>query len=243
MIPSHRPSFAAIAFCAGVSLFAAEALRPAGSAERAIPGRTGSSARGPLPDPALLDGSKVAAERKGDFGLIGDFELPGEEDGKKDKAGGSGSGGPENEQAESGGLGQPGAGGEARKPGVAGTGEQGPKGQGAGPKGKEGPDGAPAAGDPNAKAEGMKVAQLGGDASGAVGAEGGPQKPPQVAIGDAAMRIPQNQQAMTGVVGAQQAASQNTQVYEKGTGTGGKGPTGKQSPNRTEKGRSIPAGL
>jgi hypothetical protein len=57
------------------------------------------------------------------------------------------------------------------------------------------------------------------------------------------MRIPQGQQAMPGVVGAQQAANQNTQVYEKGTGTGGKGPTGKQGANRTEKGRSIPAGL
>lgn len=241
MMPSLRPAFAAIAWFAGVSLFSAEAARSSASAERLPPGRTGSSARGPLPDPALLDGSKVAAEKKGDFGMIGDFELPGEEDGKKDKAGGAGGGGPENQHAESGGSGQPGAGGEAGQPGVAGTGKQGPQGQGA--EGKEGQGGASGAGDPNAKPEGMKVAQLGGDASGAVGAVGGPQKPPQVAIGDAAMRIPQNQQAMSGVVGAQQAANQNTQVYEKGTGTGGKGPTGKQGANRTEKGRSIPAGL
>lgn len=242
MTPSMRRTIVTFALCAGVSLFAADSARSPASAERVAPGRTGSSARGPLPDPALLDGSKVAAEKKGDFGMIGDFELPGEEDGKKDKAGGTGGGGPENQQAESGGSGQPGAGGEAGQSGVAGTGKQGPQGQGAGPEGKEGQGGASGAGDPNAKPEGMKVAQLGGDASGAVGAEG-PQKPPQVAIGDAAMRIPQNQQAMSGVVGAQQAANQNTQVYEKGTGTGGKGPTGKQGPNRTEKGRSIPAGL
>ncbi|MFM8338216.1 MAG: hypothetical protein ACKODK_21895 [Opitutaceae bacterium] len=237
-----RLTVVAFPFLAGAALFAAETARPATSAERLPPGRTGASARGPLPDPALLDGSKVAAEKKGDFGMIGDFELPGEEDGKKDKAGGAGSGWPENQQGESGGSGQPGAGGQAGQPGVAGTGKQGPQGQGAGPEGKEVQGGAAGAGDPNAKPEGMKVAQLGGDATGAVGAEG-PQKPPQVAIGDAAMRIPQNQQAMSGVVGAQQAANQNTQVYEKGTGTGGKGPTGKQGPNRTEKGRSIPAGL
>ena len=243
MIPSHRPSFAAIAFCAGVSLFAAEVVRPAGSAERAIPGRVGSSARGPLPDPALLDGSKLAAEKKGEFGMIGDFELPGGEDGRKDKVGGAGAGGPENQQAESAGSGQSGARGAAGQPGVAGAGKSGSQGQGAGPEGKEGPGGSPSSGDPNAKAEGMKVAQLGGDASGAVGAETGPQKPPQVAIGDAAMRIPQGQQAMPGVVGAQQAANQNTQVYEKGTGTGGKGSTSKQGANRTEKGRSIPSGL
>jgi hypothetical protein len=243
MTPSMLRPLVAFVLCAEVSLFAAETARPATSAERLPPGRTGSSARGPLPDPALLDGSKVAAEKKGEFGMIGDFELPGEEDGKKEKAGGAGAGGPENQQAESGGSGQPGAGGEAGQAGVAGTGKQGPQGQGAGPEGKEGPGGSPTAGDPNAKPEGMKVAQLGGDASGAVGAETGPQKPPQVAIGDAAMRIPQGQQAMPGVVGAQQAANQNTQVYEKGTGTGGKGPTGKQGANRTEKGRSIPAGL
>jgi hypothetical protein len=243
MTPSLRLALAAIAWFAGASLFSADAARSTASTERVPTGRTGSSARGPLPDPALLDGSKVAAEKKGDFGMIGDFELPGEEDGKKDKAGGAGSGGPENQQSESGGSGQPGAGGQAEQPGGAGTGKQGPQGQGAGPEGKEGQGGASGAGDPNAKPEGMKVAQLGGDASGAVGALGGPQKPPQVAIGDSAMRIPQNQQAMSGVVGAQQAANQNTQVYEKGTGTGGKGPTGKQGPNRTEKGRSIPAGL
>ena len=243
MIPFMRLPVVAFSLLAGAALFAAESARPATSAERLPPGRTGASARGPLPDPALLDGSKAAAEKKGEFGMIGDFELPGEEDGKKDKAGGAGAGEPEKQQAQSGGSGQSGAGGQAGQPGVAGTGKQGPQGQGAGPEGKEGPGGSPTAGDPNAKPEGMKVAQLGGDASGAAGAEGGPQKPPQVAIGDAAMRIPQNQQAMSGVVGAQQAANQNTQVYEKGTGTGGKGPTGKQSPNRTEKGRSIPAGL
>ena len=243
MIPFTLPSFAAMVIFAGASLFAADASRPAAPSERVPPGRTGSSARGPLPDPALLDGSKAAAEKKGEFGMIGDFELPGEEDGRKEKAGGAGSAAPDAQQGESSGSGPSGAGREAGQAGVAGTGKQGPAGQGGGAEGKEAQGGASGAGDPNAKAEGMKVSQLGGDASGAAGSEAGSQKPPQVAIGDAAMRIPQNQQAMSGVVGAQQAANQNTQVYEKGTGTGGKGPTGKQGANRTEKGRSIPAGL
>jgi hypothetical protein len=196
-----------------------------------------------LPDPALLDGSAVAAEKKGEFGLIGDFELPGDEEGRKEKAGG-GAGGPEGQQpqqAGAGGAGPAGAGGGTGEAGKSGTGKPGA--QGAGPDGKEGAGGAPSAGDPQAKAEGMRVAQLGGDASGVVGAEAGAQKPAQVAIGDAAMRIPQNTQAAPGVVGAQQVAGQNTQVYEKGTGSGGKGPNGKQGANRTEKGRSIPAGL
>ncbi|MEY4088365.1 MAG: hypothetical protein RJB55_636, partial [Verrucomicrobiota bacterium] len=126
MTSSMLRPLVAVVLCAEVSLFAAETARPATSAERLPPGRTGSSARGPLPDPALLDGSKVAAEKKGEFGMIGDFELPGEEDGKKEKAGGAGAGGPENQQAESGGSGQPGAGGEAGQAGVAGTGKQGP---------------------------------------------------------------------------------------------------------------------
>ncbi|MFM9031327.1 MAG: hypothetical protein ACKOTF_11755, partial [Opitutaceae bacterium] len=121
----------AFALCTGGSLLAAETARPATSAERLPPGRTG--ARGPLPDPALLDGSKVAAEKKGEFGLIGDFELPAEEDGKKEKAGGAGSGGPENQQAESPGSGQTGAGGQAGPAGVAGSGKAGPQGQGSGP--------------------------------------------------------------------------------------------------------------
>lgn len=243
MIPFMRRPLAVFSFAAGATLFAAESGRPISPTERPPPGRSGPSTRGPLPDPALLDGSKVAAEKKGEFGMIGDFELPGEEDGGKEKAGGSGSAGRDKQQSESGESGQPGAGGTAGQTGPQGAGKPGPQGQGVGPEGKEGPGGSPAAGDPKAKAEGMKVAQLGGDASGAVGSEAGPQKPPQVAIGDAAMRIPQSQQAMPGVVGAQQAANQNTQVYEKGTGTGGKGPTGKQGANRTEKGRSIPAGL
>src|SRR5688572_1242664 len=41
------------------------------------------SARGPLPDPVLLDGSTHAAEKKSEYGMIGDFELPGDENAPK----------------------------------------------------------------------------------------------------------------------------------------------------------------
>ena len=101
------------------------------------------------------------------------------------------------------------------------------------------PDGG--AGDPNARPEGIRVAELTGDPSGGPGPQGG-DKPAPVAIGDKAMRIPQ-QTPNIAVVGAQQVSNQNTQVYEKATGSGGKGPSSGQGPNRTEKGRAIPAGL
>ena len=99
----------------------------------------------------------------------------------------------------------------------------------------------PGAGDPNAKPEGIQVAQLGGEASGEP-PPGVGDKPPPVAIGDSAMQI-QTSPNSPGVVGGQQLPSQNTQQHEKGTGTGGKGPTGTQGPGRIEKGRTIPAGL
>ena len=58
----------------------APAARPSGT-------KAGAS-RGPLPDPALLDGSTQAAEKKSEYGMIGDFELPGDET-KSGKVGGS----------------------------------------------------------------------------------------------------------------------------------------------------------
>src|SRR5690606_7718936 len=78
------------------------------------------------------------------------------------------------------------------------------------------------AGDPNAKAEGIKVAELQGEGS---GDQQGPasEKPPPVAIGDSAMQI-QTSTNTPGVVGGQQLPQTNTQQHEKGTGTGGKGP-------------------
>ena len=45
------------------------------------------SARGALPDPDLLDGSKLPPERRSDYGMLGEFDLPGD-DAKGDKVGG-----------------------------------------------------------------------------------------------------------------------------------------------------------
>ena len=244
--------------------WAADTVRPATSskgtsstAQRSPTGRP-TSGRGLLPDPALLDGSTQPAEKKSEYGMIGDFELPGDENAKNGRVGGGG-GGPQGQnqpqqgQQQGGGggglpMGLPTAGGGGAQaqggqpPGMppgAQTAQQG--GGSENPNAKENQPGG-GAGDPNAKAEGIKVAQLGGDPSGPQTPGGTSDKPPPVAIGDSAMRI-QTSANMPGVVGQQQIANQNTQVYEKGTGSGGKPPTGQQGPNRVEKGRAIPAGL
>lgn len=170
------------------------------SSTRAPAGRV--PARGPLPDPALLDGSNQPAEKKPDYGMLGQFEIPGDENSKSGKVGGQqnphqqggGGGGqqPPNGQQQQGGGGMAGglpqAGGGASggqqpagAPGAAGA--QGAQQAGAGgaagnqqinPAGLPGggPMGQP--GDPNAKADGIQVAGLEGDPSqaGAGGAGG-----------------------------------------------------------------------
>src|SRR5687767_1384014 len=47
------------------------------------------AARGVLPDPVLLDGSTQPPEKKSEYGMIGDFELPGDENVKNGKVGGA----------------------------------------------------------------------------------------------------------------------------------------------------------
>jgi hypothetical protein len=259
--PKVRQRLGAVVIATAFTLnmgWAAETRTPAGSskgtispAQRPPAPRTGA-ARGPLPDPTLLDGSKHPAEKKSEYGMIGDFELPGDENARNGRVGGGqqNQGQQQQQQQGAGGMGMPQMGGGPQGEKSAGKSaeqsaaeqQQQANAQGGGP---QNPDAAgqqiAGAGDPNAKAEGMQVAQLGGEPSGEQ--NGGPgEKPPSVAIGDSAMRIPQSQSTAQ-VVGAQQQANQNTQVYEKGTGTGGKAPTGSQGPNRIEKGRTIPSGL
>lgn len=217
-------------------------------AQRPSTPRSGA-ARGPLPDPVLLDGSTQAAEKKTDYGMIGDFELPGDENAKTGKVGGPQGGGQQdpnqqNQQNQGGGgmMGLPQAGGAGGQ--QAQQQQAGQSGQQAGGPQQPNADASKQGGganDPNAKAEGIQVAQLGGEGSGDQQLPAG-EKPPPVAIGDSAMRIQTSANA-PGVVGGQQLPSQNTQQHEKGTGTGGKGPTGTQGPGRVEKGRTIPAGL
>ena len=202
--------------------------------------------RGVLPDPVLLDGSTQPPEKKSEYGMIGDFELPGDENAKNGKVGGGqGPQGQQQQQNGSGGMpmGLPqggGAGQQAQKGGKAGQqpgGEQAPNQQNPNAAGNQ----IAGEGDANAKPEGIQVAQLGGEGSSDEPASPG-EKPSPVAIGDSAMRI-QTPVNSPGVVGGQQIPATNTQQHEKGTGTGGKGPTGTQGPGRIEKGRTIPAGL
>ncbi len=233
---------------------------PAASAQR--PAR-GSTAKGPLPDPALLDGSKQTADKIPENGMLGEFELPGDENVKNGKVGG----GPQNpnQQAgeQSGGLPQMSGGGgpqsaqNQQKGGGAGGqqqpgGQQPPEGQQGGAAAGGPQDQAQAAGggapisgpaDPNATAQGIQVAELQGDPSqtGEAGAGGSPAKPGPVAIGDSAMQIKGVQNAPS-VVGGQVAGQ--TQQMEKAVGGSGKGSTSGNNNNRgVEKGRVMPAGL
>lgn len=220
----------------GIGLWCA-ALAPLAAADASSPARpaavrTGVGNRAVLPDPALLDGSAHAPEKRSAIGMIGDFELPGDEQARTDKVGGASSppGQSGNEPVAEG------TAGTAGKPGGQGKPESSEAG-GAG--GKE--SGKPAAGTGD-QAQGIQVAELKGEPSAAAADGKAPSRPTAMAIGDQAMRIPQ-QPRNSPVVGTQQVANANTQDYEKGTGSGGKGPVSKGGPNRTEKGRVIPSGL
>ncbi|MDO8544671.1 MAG: hypothetical protein Q7S40_29875 [Opitutaceae bacterium] len=210
-------------------------IRPAGSASKADPKRT---AKGTLPDPVLLDGSPHPAEKRSETGMIGDFELPGDENaprnGKVGQQGGGGQQQDQQEQQQQGGGGGPQT-AQAQEQGGGGS-QQAQQQQG-GPQGT-GKQGA-GQGDPNAKAEGIQVAELQGEGGGPGNAN--TQKPGQVSIGDSAMQIKTVANAPS-VVGAQQPSGQ-TQQHEKATGTGGRPPTGNNANRGSEKGRAMPAGL
>lgn len=213
-------------------------------AQERTPTRPPSSraqAKGPLPDPVLLDGSKEAAEKRPEHGMLGEFELPGSEDSKSDKVGGGdqpGGGGEKDPSAQSQGAGSastPGAGGNEKE---ANQQEQG-QGQGTESTGAKGGAGA--------KAEGIQVAGLsdpdGGNA--AAQSQAAPSKPGEVKIGDAGMQIkmlpPGTASAVVGVE-AQPKGKDTPQSYDAKTPGGGK-----QNPGRgnqgIEKGRVMPAGL
>lgn len=231
---------------------ATSAARPPASASKS------GSARGILPDPVLLDGSAHPAEKKSEFGMVGDFELPGDENVREGRVGGpqnpNQGQSQQNQGQQGGGQGQQG-GMPMGLPQGGGGGQQAQSGgqpppQGGGGQGAPGQENANAAGqqiagggDPNAKPEGTQVSQLGGQGAGGDQVSGTGARPAPVAIGDSAMQI-QTQTGSAGVVGSQQTqAAPNTQHHEKGTGSGGKGAAGTGGANRVERGRPIPAGL
>lgn len=231
------------------------------------------TARGPLPDPALLDGSTQQPEKHPDYGMLGQFEIPGDNNSNSSKVGGQQnpnqqgggqSGGPQGQgggqQGSMAGLPQGGGAGggqqQANQGGAQGGGAQagGPQAAGGGTGGSQqanpggmaggGPVGQ---GDPNAKADGIQVADLGGDAGGAGagqdGIGGDVPKPQQVKIGDSAMQIKPAPNT-PGVVG-QVAAANSTQQMESKIGHGsGPGPSaGTDGRGNVEKGKVMPPGL
>jgi hypothetical protein len=229
---------------------------------------TRRGAKGPLPDPVLLDGSSQQPEKRPDYGMLGQFEIPGDDNAKQGGKVGGQQGQPQGGQSSGGAqdaaAAQGGGGGSSGASGQGGGGAAGATAQGAGgaggaqsPGGQQGnPGGLAGAGmpiqnDPNAKAEGVQVAGLtgdpndsgGGQAGGAGGAGGGDvQKPQQVALGDPSMRIKPAANA-PGAIGASPGVSggNTMQMESKMSSVGGGG--SKDGKNSAEKGRVIPAGL
>lgn len=208
---------------------------PASASTSRPPARSGT-AKGPLPDPTLLDGAKQPADKRPEHGMVGDFELPGDENVREGKVGGAQGQNPGMPAGMPQGGGAPGQqGGQQAQQG----GQQGQQGGAAEPTPSPQAAGGANEGAPG-EAEGKQVAGL-------TGAGGDPkqlpkgEKPQGVAIGDPAMRIetPANQ---PNVVGSQVPAT-TAQHHEKGTGTGGKSATGNNSNKGVERGRTMPSGL
>lgn len=209
--------------------------------------RTGGSAKGPLPDPALLDGAAQQADKQSENGMLGEFELPGDENVRNGQVGGPQNANPQAAQdaslPQNGGSPQ-GTAQAASAGGAAGGPEVPPGASGAAAGGGPADQKAgsiPGGGDPNATAQGMQVAELQGEPQGGGGGPGDmPQKPPPVAIGDSAMQI-QGVQNAPSVVGGQVAGQ--TQQMEKAVGGSGKGSSGNNGNRGAEKGRVMPSGL
>ena len=218
--------------------------------------RTGSSAKTVLPDPALLDGSKQPAEKRPEYGMVGDFELPGDENARNNRVGGQQNqqAGAPNANAQTAGLplpsqSQSGGAGSNQQPSLqlpqpqqqgGGGGGQEKDGQGqngtAQTNGQSG-NGSQMSG-PQGQADGRQVGQLGGEA-GAQDPSMASNKPGQMSIGDKGMRI-ETSPNVQGVIGEQ--TGQNQQ-HEKGTGTGGKNAVGNNGNRGAERGRTMPSGL
>lgn len=220
------------------------------------------AAKGTLPDPVILDGSAFPADKKSETGMIGDFELPGDDNARNGKVGGpqvsvpmpgipgapsaGGAGGAGLPTPPTGGLPSPGGAGGAPDLKIPDPLAQQQGGGGAGgpndPKNGQGSQGAQGAeGQQGGAAEGRQVSSLGGEG-------GGPElgqisKPQAIGIGDPAMQIKTAANAPS-VIGASPAGGgQQPQNVEGKMGTGGKGAQGNNSNKGSERGRAIPAGL
>lgn len=223
------------------------------SSSSATKSTTKGAAKGVLPDPALLDGSGFPADKKSETGMIGDFELPGDENARNGRVGGPqgpGSGAGTQEGQTPGGGGGAGVGAGA----PSSTSSGGPAGlkapdplaqqQGEGAGGSNAAQGAGgsqgAEGQQGGLAEGRQVSSLGGEGGGPE--QGAISKPQTIGIGDPAMQIKTTANAPS-VVGGTVGGGQGQQQHERTTGTGGKQATGTNSNKGSERGRAIPAGL
>src|SRR5689334_21401684 len=77
-------SLSAVAFGAS----APETTKQPASTTRSSSTAARSPARGPIPDPTLLDGSGLPADQKGQEGMLGDFEIPGDPNVRNGRVGG-----------------------------------------------------------------------------------------------------------------------------------------------------------
>lgn len=245
------PLFAAGLGWAAETSSTSKAASPSAQKSGSRPG-----AKGPLPDPGLLDGSAHPAEKRPEYGMVGDFELPGDPNARNDRVGGPqvsvplpGAGLPlPLPQQGGGGVGLPNpsaglptpAGGAPSIPQIPDPLAQQGQGSGGGPQNPAAAGQQGQGGQQGGQPQGAQVGQLsgegGGPEQGAIG-----EKPPQVSIGDQAMQIKTIPNPAAVVGGAQPAG--NTQQHEKTPGTGGKGATGNNANKGVERGRAIPAGL
>lgn len=228
----------------GVALAEAQSSVTGGTARNRPANSKAATAKGPLPDADLLDGSSYEAEKRPEYGMIGEFEMEGSEQ-KSDRVGGNpGPAGAQSAaQQEQGG----GAGGVPPPPGaeqqVAGTEAQQIA---SGTDDRKDPDAsqqggassaAGTAGGPAAAAQGIQVANL-QIPQGAQGAQGAPDGKPSVQkLGDASLQIQTSAAKAEDVVGKEASTAQQ---YEK------KVPPGGYTNNRNvgaEKGQVMPKGI
>lgn len=203
--------------------------------ESARPAR--GAAKGPLPDPALLDGSKEAAEKRPEYGMIGNFELPGQEEAKSDRVGSTGEPLPTGGQSAAAAAASASASGSATAAAAA----------QAAAAGGGGSQQIQAQGAADAVAEGTQAASLSDPSGGAAASQsqGTVSKPGDVKIGDASLQIKTLPAASaTSVVGLEpQAKGKETpQSYDPKTPGGGK-QSGGRGNQGVEKGKVMPSGL
>jgi hypothetical protein len=203
---------------------AAQSSTPAATPPAKARPNTPAKAKGVLPDPELLDGSKYEPEKRPLYGMISEIEMGEEEGGQQDRvspnSGPQGQPSPDGQQQQGGGQQQQQQQAQQEQPQ-----EQQAGGGSSSQQVAQGNQG---------QAQGMQAQSI----QGTGGAQSGPQSGARdMQIGDATLQI-QTVPNSPETVGAQQASS--SQQYEK------KVPAGQQTNNRNqgvEKGKVIPKGL